>query len=249
MKLGLLGITVVVASGDDGVAATNGYCLGPHHDIFAADNPSGCPYITSVGSTLIPPGGKIGDANVEVATTRFSSGGGFSNVFTTPKWQSNAVGNYLLRHNPNYFSYITQDGVIPNDTRGIYNRGGRAYPDIAALGDNGLVVTRGQIGLSGGTSMSAPIVAAIVNRINEERLNLGKGPVGFINPALYGAYDKEIPLFNDVLVGNQHLGGAYGARYPSACGNDGFSCVEGWDPVTGLGTPRFKEMVKYFIEI
>lgn len=62
MKLGLTGTTVVVASGDDGVAATNGYCLGPHHDIFVADNPSGCPYVTSVGSTFIPPGGKIGEA-------------------------------------------------------------------------------------------------------------------------------------------------------------------------------------------
>lgn len=249
MKLGLQGTTVVVASGDDGVAANNGLCLGPHHDIFAADNPSGCPYITSVGSTYIPAGGKIGDANVEIATDRFSSGGGFSNVFDRPSWQSNAVGHYLLRHNPNYFSYNTTDGVIPTDTRGIYNRNGRAYPDIAALGDNGLVANRGKLGLSGGTSMSAPIVAAIVNRINEERLNLGKGPVGFINPALYKAYDQGRPYFNDVLVGDQRLGGAYGSRYPSACGNNGFSCVEGWDPVTGLGTPRYKQLLEYFINL
>ncbi len=249
MKLGLQGTTVVVASGDDGVAATNGNCLGPHHDIFSADNPSGCPYITSVGSTFIPPGGKIGDPNVEIATNRFSSGGGFSNVFDTPKWQANAVGHYLLRHNPNYFAYNTTNGVIPTDTRGIYNRNGRAYPDIAALGDNGLVVSGGKLGLSGGTSMSAPIVSAMINRINEERLNVGKGPVGFINPALYKAYDQGRPLFNDVLVGDQRLGGSYGSRYPSACGNNGFSCVEGWDPVTGLGTPKYKELLDYFINI
>ncbi|KAK2609355.1 hypothetical protein QQS21_002136 [Conoideocrella luteorostrata] len=244
MKLGLQGISVVVASGDDGVASPFGYCLGPHHDVFVPDNPSGCPFITSVGSTTLPPGSNVGDA--EIATTRFSSGGGFSNVFDTPSWQSRAVGNYLLRHNPNYFAYNTTDGVIP-DKGGVYNRNGRAYPDIAAVGDNGVVVTGGRLSLSGGTSMSAPIIAAIFNRINEERLNLGKGPIGFANPALYQAYDAKKPLFTDVTKGDQRLGGAFGARYPSACGNNGFSAVAGWDPVTGLGTPKYPEMVKYFV--
>lgn len=90
MKLGLLGITTVASSGDDGVANAFGYCLGPHHDVFVPTTVAGCPYITAVGSTLLPKGSKVGDA--EVATTRFSSGGGFSNVFERPSWQSNAVG-------------------------------------------------------------------------------------------------------------------------------------------------------------
>ncbi|QUC20437.1 uncharacterized protein UV8b_04678 [Ustilaginoidea virens] len=246
MKLGLQGISVVFASGDDGVANPSGYCLGPHHDIFVPDDASGCPYVTSVGSTMLPPGAKVGDP--EVATTRFSSGGGFSNVFDKPSWQSNAVGNYLLRHNPNYLAYITTGGVIP-ENKGVYNRNGRAYPDISAAGDNGVVVLGGKVGLIGGTSMSAPIVAAIFNRINEERLNVGKGPIGFANPALYAASDQKLNLFNDVTVGDQSLGGAFGSRYPSACGNSGFSAVKGWDPVTGLGTPKYQAMLSYFLAL
>ncbi|QPG98144.1 hypothetical protein C2857_007305 [Epichloe festucae Fl1] len=246
MKLGLQGISVVIASGDDGVASPFGYCLGPHHDVFVPDNPSGCPFVTSVGSTTLPKGSKVGDP--EIATTRFSSGGGFSNVFDTPPWQSKAVGNYLLRHNPNYFAYNTTNGVIPSKG-GVYNRNGRAYPDIAAVGDNGVVVVGGRVGLSGGTSMSAPIVASLLNLANENRLNLGKGPIGFANPALYQAYDAKKPLFTDVTKGDQRLGGAFGARYPSACGNNGFSAVPGWDPVSGLGTPKFPEMLQYFINL
>lgn len=247
MKLGLQGVTVVIASGDSGIASRSGLCLGPHHDIFVPDNPSGCPYITAVGSTELPHGASIKDA--EVATTGFSSGGGFSNVFDRPWWQEDAVSEYLLRHNPNYYSYNTTGGKIPDDTDGIYNRNGRAYPDVAAFGDNGLAVVRGEPTAVGGTSMAAPIVAAIINRINEERLNLGKGPVGFINPALYQGQSRGYDLFNDVTVGDQRLGGAYGDRYPSACGNNGFSATPGWDPVTGYGTPRYQKLLEYFKEL
>ncbi|CCE31770.1 related to Tripeptidyl-peptidase I precursor [Claviceps purpurea 20.1] len=249
MKLGLLGVSVFVATGDVGVANQEGYCLGPHHDVFVSMNPVGCPFVTAVGSTTLPKRAKVGTP--EIATTTFSSSGGFSNMFPQPPWQANAVGNYLLRHNPNYFAYDTTGNVIPNNTQGIYNRGGRAYPDISALGDNGVVVVGGEIGLLGGTSMSAPIVAGIFNRINDERMKLGKGPLGFVNPALYKAYDSKLddPLFNDVVKGDQRLGGPYDLRYPSICGNNGFSAVEGWDPVTGLGTPKYPEMLKYFVNL
>ncbi|KAG5944150.1 hypothetical protein E4U53_006926 [Claviceps sorghi] len=249
MKLGLLGISVIVASGDVGVASQEGLCLGPHHDVFVAMNPAACPYVTSVGSTTLPNGSHVGSA--EIATTSFSSSGGFSNMFPTPPWQKTAVRNYLLRHNPNYFSYNSTGNIVPNNTAGIYNRGGRAYPDLSALGDKGVVVVGGEVGRIGGTSMSAPIVAGIFNRINEERMNLGKGPIGLINPALYKAYDKKMedPIFRDVTKGDQRLGGPYDARYPSLCGNNGFSAVPGFDPVTGLGTPRYPQMLKYFINL
>ncbi|KAG6004438.1 hypothetical protein E4U43_000737, partial [Claviceps pusilla] len=253
LKLGLQGISVIVASGDVGVASQSGYCLGPHHDVFVAMNPGGCPFVTAVGSTTLTPGARVGHAvqPAEIATNRFSSSGGFSNMFSTPPWQTNAVNKYLLRHNPNYFSYNSTGNIVPNNTRGIYNRGGRAYPDISALGDKGVVVVNGEMGLIGGTSMSAPIVAAIFTRINEERMLLGKGPVGLINPALYKAYDANMrdPIFSDVIVGDQRLGGPFDARNPSICGNNGFSAVKGWDPVTGLGTPKYPQMLQYFINI
>lgn len=87
--------------------------------------------------------------------------------------------------------------------------------------------------MNGGTSMSCPIVAAIVNRINEERIHAGKKPLGFINPALYQAASSG--AFNDITVGDQPGGGG--------CGTKGFSAAAGWDPVTGLGTPNYPKLL------
>ncbi|EXV06545.1 peptidase S53 family protein [Metarhizium robertsii] len=234
MKYGLQGTSVFVASGDYGVAENT--CLGPKQNIFVPDGLCGCPYITAVGSTYLPKGAKVGDS--EVATERFSSGGGFSNIFATPEWQHSAVSEYLTEHKPSYKSYNTTDGKLPS-SGGIYNRGGRGYPDISAIGDNGVVVVGGSQGTIGGTSMSAPLVAAIFNRINEERLNIGKSPVGFINPALYKAYSKK--AFNDITKGDQPGGGG--------CGTTGFSAASGWDPVTGLGTPKYTQLLEYFLSL
>lgn len=61
MKLGLQGVSIVVSSGDFGVASfpddfgTEGSsgCLGPEGKIFNPQFPSTCPYVTSVGGTQI----------------------------------------------------------------------------------------------------------------------------------------------------------------------------------------------------
>lgn len=93
--------------------------------------------------------------------------------------------------------------------------------------------------------MSAPLVAAIFNRINEERIKAGKKSIGFANPALY----KNPSMFTDVVSGDQSKGGPNGDGQPSACGNKGFSAVSGWDPVTGLGTPNYPAMLQYFLNL
>ena len=67
---------------------------------------------------------------------------------------------------------------------------------------------------------SAPTFGSIVNLINEQRIAAGKGPVGFINPALYA----NPQVMNDVTNGNN-----------PGCGTNGFTAVQGWDPLTGLG--------------
>ncbi|KAJ6437187.1 protease S8 tripeptidyl peptidase I [Purpureocillium lavendulum] len=238
MKLALSGITIVVASGDDGVASRTGFCLGEHQDIFVSDAVCDCPYITAVGSTVLPQGAKAGDQ--ERATDSFSSGGGFSNIYKTAPYQKAAVQNYLTKHNPGYPSYNTSRGQIPK-TGGIYNAQGRAYPDLACNGDNVVVVSKGTQGLSGGTSEAAPLVAAMFTRINEERIAAGKPVIGFVNPVLY----KHPEMFNDILIGKQDKGGPL--RY--GCGNDGFSCAEGWDPVTGMGTPIYPKMLEVFMSV
>lgn len=199
MKFGLAGSSVFFASGDDGTQETAD-CYGPNKDIFTPDGPSSCPYITAVGSTYLPPGSKVGDT--EKVTAEFGPGGGFSNIFPTPDWQAKAVGEYLSKHAPSYKSYNTTDGKIPTKGgEGIYNRGGRGFPDIAANGWNIYSVEGGEGDAVGGTSASAPLVASMFNLINEERIKAGKGPVGFINPALYQLYEKG-GAFTDITQGD-----------------------------------------------
>ncbi|KAL7905061.1 peptidase S8/S53 domain-containing protein [Trichoderma velutinum] len=240
MKLGLQGTSIVFASGDDGVARRSGPCLGSKRNIFTPGEPASCPYVTSVGATTLPSGSQPGDQ--ETAVTSFSSGGGFSNIWTIPSYQASAVASYFASHDPGYASYNTSGGVIPT-TGGIYNKAGRGYPDVSAVGDNGVVVNDEQQVLEGGTSMATPLFAGILTRINEERIAASKSPIGFANPALYA----NPSMFNDITVGNQAKGGPNGDSGASACGNKGFSAVAGWDPVTGLGTPNYPALLEYFL--
>ncbi|KHN98389.1 Peptidase S8/S53, subtilisin/kexin/sedolisin [Metarhizium album ARSEF 1941] len=233
MKLGLQGSSIVFASGDGGVAGGHGgECLGNKSDIFNPASPASCPYVTSVGATLLPPGSAPGDA--ESATERFGSGGGFSNIWTAPDYQKTAVSAFFSSHDPGFPAYNTSDNKIPSAGGGVYNRAGRGFPDVSAVGDYGVIVLNGRPGRTGGTSMSAPIVAAILTRVNEVRLAAGKKPVGFANPALY----RNPAMFKDVTRGGQ--------SGDAACNGKGFSTVEGWDPVTGLGTPDFPAWIEYF---
>jgi len=187
MKLGLQGTSVVLASGDSGVAGPAGDgnadgCLGTG-EIFSPGFPSTCSYITTVGSTTLPASASVQN-DAETATTRFPSGGGFSNIYATPDYQKTAVSNYLTNNPPPYPSYTTTDDAAIGAGGGIYNRGGRGYPDVSAVGDNIVVFNKVAPTLIGGTSASAPIFASLLNRINEERIAAGKFTVGFVNPTL-----------------------------------------------------------------
>lgn len=105
---------------------------------------------------------------------------------------------------------------------------------MAANGDNIAVYVGGDLGLEGGTSASSPIFASLVNRIVEERLRAGKGPLGFINPVLY----QHPEVLHDITNGSN-----------PGCGTNGFDAVEGWDPVTGMGTPNYPKMLELFLSL
>ncbi|KAI5287896.1 hypothetical protein KEM54_005635 [Ascosphaera aggregata] len=235
-KLGMQGKTIVVSSGDSGVEGrysdpTPSECLGKKNDVFVPQFPVSCPYITAVGATYLGPDGDVKLDN-EVAVTSFPSGGGFSNVFERPSWQSDAVRNYFDIAKPEYPYYKSVDNSSFNDNGGVYNRIGRGYPDVAAVGDNIIIINQGSAELMGGTSASAPAFASIITRINEELLGRGKPTVGFINPTIYANADA----FNDVTVGTN-----------PGCGTQGFSAAKGWDPLTGLGTPNYPKLLKVFM--
>lgn len=231
MKLALQGVTTVISSGDSGVGDT--VCNGDSGKIFDPDYISTCPYVLSVGSTewdrfdaSVPP--TPGKPLHEVATKRFASGGGFSNVFGVPSYQRDAVDGYfnqVERTLPfsGYHQFVA-NGNFSTVAGGLYHHGGRAYPDVAAVGDRQVVYSNGSWWLVGGTSLSAPVFAAVLTLVNEKRIEAGKGPIGFIHPIIY----KHPEAFNDITIGSN-----------PGCNSTGFPTAKGWDPVTGLGSPNF----------
>ncbi|TFY75016.1 hypothetical protein EWM64_g8995 [Hericium alpestre] len=108
---------------------------------------------------------------------------------------------------------------------GRFNRGGRAFPDISAQGDNVDIVFQQEFGLVGGTSCLSPIFASVVSLLNGELITAGKPPLGFLNPFLYSTGASAL---NDVTTGSN-----------PGCSTNGFPARARWDPVTGLGTPNF----------
>ncbi|GMF32789.1 unnamed protein product [Phytophthora fragariaefolia] len=235
IKMGLRGMTVLIAGGDDGVTG-----LRPEFEKVPAEDickqsgpqwPSSSPYITTVGATMLL-------ANTQQAAKPFfrtkeevicsvenggiiTSGGGFSNIYPMPEYQRKAVKRYLATRN------------IPVSP-GFFNRSGRAYPDVAALGAGYLVYMNGRLSSVSGTSASTPAFGAMVTLWNDARLNAGKSPLGFINPLLYYLAETNVDAFHDVVVGNN------GAprRGNTPC-EDSFYASAGWDAVSGVGTPNF----------
>ncbi|KAI0775195.1 subtilisin-like protein [Trametes elegans] len=225
-KLSMMGMTFLVASGDDGVASNgDNLCLAangtavPGDGNFLPNFPSTCPYVTAVGATQVAPNGSVHEP--EIAPMLFGSGGGFSNVFAQPKFQQKRVARYLRQ---------LGDAVDP----GLFNRSGRGIPDVSANGFPTAVVLQQNFTLSGGTSASTPIFGAILTAVNDARLAAHKTPVGWINPAIYSHWFAD--AFHDVTNGSN-----------PGCGTDGFPALPGWDPVTGLGTPDFPKLVKRFL--
>ncbi|KAM3505693.1 hypothetical protein MY10362_002783 [Beauveria mimosiformis] len=213
-QLGARGVSVLFGSGDWGVgkpAQCHDGASGRRRPRFAARFPDGCPYVTSVAATrgVSPQVVGYNDEN------HFVSGGGFSEYFARPGYQDKAVARYLEK--------------LGDRHKGLYNAGGRAYPDVAAMGYRIVTIWNGKTRVVDGTSASAPIFAGIVALLNDARLARGKAPLGFLNPWIY-----SIGLqggFMDVVNGSTF-----------GCNTTGFPATEGWDMASGFGTPWFPKL-------
>lgn len=84
------------------------------------------------------------------------------------------------------YHQIIVNGSFDNVTRvdEVYHHGGRGFPDVAAVGENQIVLWAGQWWTIGGTSLSAPLWGSMLTLINEKRIARGKSTLGFINPTL-----------------------------------------------------------------
>lgn len=135
-KLGLMGVTVLYSSGDNGVAGNGGVCLGADGSQSADGTrfnptfPAGCPFVTAVGATQVNPNSTVFEPEAACEQVIFS-GGGFSDVFARPSYQNKAVEAFLKNHPPPYSS-------------AVYNTSkSRAYPDLSANGANYVVAVDG----------------------------------------------------------------------------------------------------------
>ena len=206
-QLGARGISVLFGSGDQGVGP-DGFCSkndGTGDKVFLPSFPASCPYVTAVGST------RSFSPEVVAFDTRttFVSGGGFSNYFPRPRYQTQVVDEYVRS--------------LGDQHRGLYNRYGRGIPDISAQGYHYSVIWNGTAHLVDGTSASSPAVAAIISLVNDNLIANGRPPLGFLNPFIYS---KGFEAFRDVTIGSA-----------SGCNTTGFPAVKGWDAATGFGTP------------
>jgi tripeptidyl-peptidase-1 len=142
MKLGLQGVTVLLPAGDYNVGPEYS-CGGENLNVFIPEWLATCPWVTTVGGTEIPYETDILNKTQpsEIGwhvTPTFGGGGGFSNYYKMPAYQKKAVEGYLDTANLSFASYsqfANASGYVDlgAGTNGIFNRAGRAYPDVSAL--------------------------------------------------------------------------------------------------------------------
>jgi kumamolisin len=155
-----MGITVCVASGDNG--SSDGVSDGASH----VDFPASSPFALACGGTslLAAQNGIASETVWNDGGEGGASGGGISSFFATPAWQSN-------------LSAFTSAGKsVPLSMRGVPDVAGDADPDTGYS-----VRVDGTDTVIGGTSAVAPLWAALIARINA---STGKA-AGYINPQLY----------------------------------------------------------------
>ena len=167
-----MGITVCVASGDNG--SSDGLTDGADHVDFPASSPFS---LACGGTTLAGAGTTIRSESVwNDGANGGASGGGVSAQFALPNWQAK-------------LSVSGTGGVRALSMRGVPDVAGDADPQT---GYN--VRVDGQSLVIGGTSAVAPLWAALVARLNQAA---GK-PLGFLNATLY----QTPQGFRDITQGN-----------------------------------------------
>ncbi|MDO0915483.1 S53 family peptidase [Streptomyces sp. DT2A-34] len=168
------------------------------------------------------------------------AGGGTSRTVTEPYWQKGVVPDALAKAN-------SADG-------------NRVVPDIAAIADpnTGFLVGQTQTMPDGktqaydeyrlgGTSLAAPVIAAVQALAQEAR---GGKPIGFANPSIYARYGSKAyhdvtddPTVSGLAVARVDYVNGYDATdglttSVRSLGKDSsLQAVKGYDDVTGVGTP------------
>ncbi|HET9078388.1 MAG TPA: S53 family peptidase [Acidimicrobiales bacterium] len=216
-------VTVIAASGDDGVLG-KGSITPPVKEVSL---PASDPLVLSVGGTGLKADSATGAYISEAAWNSpagatggepAASGGGFSHLFAKPSYQDGVPG-------------ITATRGVPDVAADASPYSGMA---VARTGPDRTYMLTG----AGGTSASAPLWAGLIALADQQAGH----PLGLVNPAIYriATGSQYHRAFHDITTGNNTMtvttasGPATIAGYPAR---------PGWDPVTGWGTPNAQVLV------
>jgi subtilase family serine protease len=204
----------VFASSGDQGAARQTCDGKPGSFMFGASTPASDPEVTAVGGTQLL---AVPDGMPpDVHATYISE-----TAWNTARGASGGGFSAIYRR-PGYQAPFQKN----NKARGL--------PDVAydAANTSGFVVTWNGGGfLAFGTSAGTPQwagIAALADQVSGHRL-------GSINSRLYkiARSDAYARAFHDVTTGNNSFGGF-----------TGYAAGPGWDPVTGLGTPKVANLIQ-----
>ena len=171
------GVSTFVSSGDGGSNPnSSGASGGPLQVEYYSSDPS----VTGVGGSSLTLNTTTGAVSSETAWA--GSGGGISQTFSRPSWQ-------------------TGPGVTAGSKRLVPDVCSVANPNTGAY-----VYLNGAVQQYGGTSWSTPVWAGYSALINEARERGGLPPVGLFNPSLYPLIGTS--NFRDITSGNN---GSYSA--------------------------------------
>jgi tripeptidyl-peptidase-1 len=260
IKLGALGVTVTISSGDDGVANSGCNCKSSQKTSlyncacnynsgssnsqwtgtgtwtgtgYFPNFPATNPYITAVGATMGASGYPPAVGVAEIACQSQQGG-----IITT----GGGFSTYYAQPSWQTSLVSTYFKTATAPTSG-YNKNGRGMPDVAMIGVWYPVVVQNTTQSLFGTSASSPVFAALISLINAARKVKGLTSVGFINPTIYANQAK----FNDVVSGYNKCCSYSGSKPSSAtCCKAGFTAAKGWDPVTGLGSITYANLASIF---
>ncbi|MFD5269916.1 protease pro-enzyme activation domain-containing protein [Streptomyces sp. NPDC058335] len=245
------GIGFYFSSGDDGDEVAN---TGTKQ----VDVPADSAWVTAVGGTSLAVGKNdtyLWETGWGTEKASLSADGtswtDFPGVFT-----SGAGGGTSRTVAEPYY----QKGVVPNALATANSAAGnRVVPDISAIADPNTGFEVGQTQTFpdgsqryseyriGGTSLAAPVIAAVQALAQEAR---GGKPIGFANPAIYSRSGSRVyhdvtddPTGSPLAVARVDFTNSYDAAgglltSVRSLGKDSsLSAVKGYDDVTGVGTP------------
>lgn len=199
------GQSVFAAAGDSG-ADDCGTGSGQ-----TVDDPASQPYVTGVGGTSLSSVSPLSETVWNDGGDVGAGGGGVSQLWSQPSYQSGFA--------------LAQSAITCGSGGDVC----REVPDVSAEADEfpGYdVYWDGSWGPVGGTSAATPTWASLVALADASPACTS--PVGFANPALYGAARTAYAAdFNDVTSGNNSYDGV-----------SGYTAGTGYDMASGLGSPK-----------